>query len=101
MLIVVYSVLAVLGVHASQLLVTGRVSRAAASSPPGEGVAPPPPPPPLPPLLLLRLSVRCFWLRATDCESRLRATHCRSRTVAAGSIQSGAYRRSLAAHELN
>jgi len=95
MLIVVYSVLAVLGVHASQLMVTGRVSRAAASSPPGEGVAPPLL------LLLLRLSVRCFWLRATDCESRLRATHCRSRTVAAGSIQPGAYRRSLAAHELN
>jgi len=98
MLIVVYSVLAVLGVHASQLMVTRRVSRAAASSPPGEGVAPPPPPPLL---LLLRLSVRCLWLRATDCESRLRATHCRSRTVAAGSIQPGAYRRSLAAHELN
>jgi len=97
MLIVVYSVLAVLGVHASQLMVTRRVSRAAASSPPGEGVAPPPPLL----LLLLRLSVRCFWLRATDCESRLRATHCRSRTVAAGSIQPGAYRRLLAAHELN
>jgi len=100
MLIVVYSVLAVLGVHASQLMVTRRVSRAAASSPPGEGAAPPPPPLLLL-LPLLRLSVRCFWLRATDCESRLRATHCRSRTVAAGSIQPGAYRRSLAAHELN